>query len=323
MKEISKIGVVLEFEFSAWSGRVTDRDMAAKIEMENGAVAGIASFSKAIIRKERLAGIKAAIRAARADINLLTLPWKNASRLLPLANIEKADEVLEQHKMKIGREVEAFLNVYDEAIEEMPELMGELMDTSLYPTKSEIRRKFGFDYVYYPIPAGQDFGLGEMMDKAAARVDERVASGVEAAHKVLWNRLHAILKESYERIADEENNIREPTITTLAKIIESLPSLNIKGDPKFELIVAESQNLMSELEHLRDSHNDESKAKKSTAQVIKSVPGYRKELADKVGAILGKVENSMDDQGIDTTGDDSDGDAELNAQLNKMGGYGL
>ena len=158
---ISSSAVLVELNISVWTANKLDKLATDKVLISNSA-----SKDSAQVRKNLMAGTtkrkKIADYAARARLyhNQTTLAWADkGSRLLPTSLFMEYKQNMNVWQNNINTMVEQFIAEYDTHILMAEQHLGSLFDASDYPTKEELRNKFGFRLVFSPLPESGDFRL--------------------------------------------------------------------------------------------------------------------------------------------------------------------
>lgn len=292
--DVSTRAMLVALKITAWSSSKLDKAVTNEVlDNHNAADKKAGRFTKALIGKEAMAEIKKVSTEARQLHYELTLPWsQDGSRILPTAMFSKYDGDMKQLKDKYEAAVRDFLAVYPQEVADARKRLGALWNEADYPEASEIEGKFSWEYVFSPLPNGDDFRLNvskEMADELKKQYEDHANSQIKEANKHLWQKAydaisHMVTKldEYGEKASDKENGriktFHSTLVTNIKELAESLPALNITQDPELERLSKEM------MEHLAEFDAEDLKADTLVRErVSKSAKKMVKEINDKLG----------------------------------------
>ena len=240
---ISSSAVLVELNISVWTANKLDKLATDKVLISNSA-----SKDSAQVRKNLMAGTtkrkKIADYAARARLyhNQTTLAWADkGSRLLPTSLFMEYKQNMNVWQNNINTMVEQFIAEYDTHILMAEQHLGSLFDASDYPTKEELRNKFGFRLVFSPLPESGDFRLdipNQDMAELQAEYDGVYQNRLNDAMGEAWHKLHDMLTYMSSKLTvegeDDNKRFHDSFITNAQELCGLLTHLNIAKDPKLE-----------------------------------------------------------------------------------------
>ena len=240
---ISSSAVLVELNISVWTANKLDKLATDKVLISNSA-----SKDSAQVRKNLMAGTtkrkKIADYAARARLyhNQTTLAWADkGSRLLPTSLFMEYKQNMNVWQNNINTMVEQFIAEYDTHILMAEQHLGSLFDASDYPTKEELRNKFGFRLVFSPLPESGDFRLdipNQDMAELQAEYDGVYQNRLNDAMGEAWHKLHDMLTYMSNKLTvegeDDNKRFHDSFITNAQELCGLLTHLNIAKDPKLE-----------------------------------------------------------------------------------------
>ena len=240
---ISSSAVLVELNISVWTANKLDKLATDKVLISNSA-----SKDSAQVRKNLMAGTtkrkKIADYAARARLyhNQTTLAWADkGSRLLPTSLFMEYKQNMNVWQNNINTMVEQFIAEYDTHILMAEQHLGSLFDASDYPTKEELRNKFGFRLVFSPLPESGDFRLdipNQDMAELQAEYDGVYQNRLNDAMGEAWHKLQDMLTYMSNKLTvegeDDNKRFHDSFITNAQELCGLLTHLNIAKDPKLE-----------------------------------------------------------------------------------------
>jgi hypothetical protein len=116
-----------------------------------------------------------------------------------------------------------------------------MFDRNEYPTADDLRNKFGFKFVFIPVPDKGDFRIDveqQAKTELQQQYEQFFQDKLNTAMKESWDRLHTVLTHISERLDytdDSKKKFWDSTITNATDLCALLTGLNITKDPKLEL----------------------------------------------------------------------------------------
>lgn len=228
-----------------------------------------------LIKKHYMAGYRAVIGHARKMHKQLTLPWDEDERLLMLTVKPQYDGTIGGLRTMFWEQVDGFIAVYPEAVEDARNTHKDTFDPENYPAQSELRELFEFQTRCEPIPASSHFINvlnGEALQQAQAEMEVRNQERVAEAVTEVWRRFIEPVRALAERLADPGRVVREELVENVRQMVATIPAFNLTGSP--ELITATGL-IATALEGV-------------SASTIKDSPVLRLETATAAAAVLGR-----------------------------------
>lgn len=240
---ISNSAVLVELNISVWTANKLDRGATDAVLAFNSA-----SKDSAQVRKNLMAGTdkrkKIADYASRARLyhNQTTLAWADkGARILPTSLFMDYKANMNVWQGNINNMIDNFINDYDMLVDQAKTHMGTLFNADDYPTKEELREKFGFKLVFTPIPESGDFRLDipkQDIAELSSQYDEAFNSRLHDAMSEAWGKLHTMLTYMSDKLTtetdDDKKRYHDSLITNAQELCGLLTHLNITKDPKLE-----------------------------------------------------------------------------------------
>ena len=239
---ISNSAMLVDLNFSMWTGRKMDKKVSQEVDVAKGTKARAGNYHKKLLAgSDKLEKIQKIVSSVRAWHYLNTLPWSDGgSRLLPMKNFFDYKTTLGQFEQQYNNAVDDFLQEYPQLVSTSAFTLGSLFDRGEYPDAESLRGKFGFKYVFSPVPDAGDFRI-DVEEEAKAELQQQYKSYYETklaeAMQDAWTRLHDTLKHLSERMdyTDEsKKKFWDSTITNATELCSLLSNLNVTNDPKLE-----------------------------------------------------------------------------------------
>lgn len=226
---------IFDFTISRWRAKVSDKEVSAEVTRNKGAANNAATVQKDLMKGEKLHDeierLEADFRKKVRD----TLPrWGATYRIPFLRFTDFKNNVIDPFAQNYADAVNRFVESYDNLISKSAFTQGKMFKREDYPTSQEIRSKFGFNWVAYPVPEG---------DRMAAEVDESLREVVEHFEAENKRRLEEMNRDAWERLAEglrwaakvcEGGRVFETSVERFAQLTTLLSDFNITGDPRLE-----------------------------------------------------------------------------------------
>lgn len=275
---LSHKAVIVVPEISATTLKKTDKEAGLELTEMKRATSKSARVVKELINPSHLKKIIAVQSAFRAYLMKYTVPWFGNTAILPKTLVFEFSNQVQEFKMDLHKEVESFLNRYSVLIDEARGDLGDLFDSYSYPSADELRDKFAISVQILPVPESNQFSsLGldssvtdSLKAEALAAENRLLKEATENLYKRIQKRVQML---SYRFKDKDTKKYHESLIEGLELLTQTLPDLNIGGDPNLQLILDEITTLLN-------SFNFED-AKKSEE--------IRDEVATKCDAILERM----------------------------------
>lgn len=239
---ISNSAMLVDLNISVWTGRKMDKKVSEEVDATKGTKARAGNYHKKLLAgSDKLEKIQKIVSAVRTWNYSNTLPWSDGgSRLLPMKNFFEYKAMLNNFEQQYQQAVDEFLQEYPQLVSTSAFTLGSLFDRGEYPDAESLRNKFGFKYVFCPVPDAGDFRI-DVEEEAKAELQQQYKSYYETklaeAMQDAWTRLHDTLKHLSERMdyTDEsKKKFWDSTITNATELCSLLSNLNVTNDPKLE-----------------------------------------------------------------------------------------
>ena len=194
--------MVIEFNASVWTARALDKKVTEEVTSDKLASKQAGRFNKNLMAgRTELAEIQTIVGSARNYIYQWSAPWSDAGqRWIPTARLLAIDQRLSDYKAEFDAKVEAFLQTYPSLITGQAMAMGNMFNRSDYPSATDIRRRFDFNYTFLPVPSTSDFRVAIPAD-AQHELKERLQNALERRVEAAVEDVQARLVEHLTRMS--------------------------------------------------------------------------------------------------------------------------
>jgi len=275
---ISNSAMLVDLNISVWTGRKMDKKVSEEVDASKGTKARAGNYHKKLLAgTDKLEKIQKIVSAVRTWNYNNTLPWSDGgSRLLPMKNFFAYKATLNNFEQQYNQAVDEFLQEYPQLVSTSAFTLGNLFDRGEYPDADSLRGKFGFKYVFCPVPDAGDFRI-DVEEQAKAELQQQYKSYYETklaeAMKDAWTRLHDTLKHLSDRMDYTDENKKkfwDSTITNATELCSLLTSLNVTNDPKLEEARQKLEKALAgvEPEDIRESEAIRSNVKSKVDEIL-------------------------------------------------------
>jgi hypothetical protein len=233
--------MIANLQISTWVGHRLDKAATRAITEQSNADQDAARVNKHIIPKPVLQPIQSAATGVRLHFYANTLPWKdNGDRLLTRQSYVKFIERHSELKEVFNGVVEDFLTRgYLGARDQASFRMGDLFDPNDYPSPDELRRRFAVHLDIDAVTEADDFRVAldkNEIQQVHRSMEEAMQGRLTRAMRDVWDRLADTLGHFASKMGSDEV-FRDSTVKNLEALVETLPDLNIIGDPNLDAIL--------------------------------------------------------------------------------------
>ena len=249
---IQNAAVLVDLTIRAWTGRKLDKKVSGEIDTAKGTKTKAGNYNKHLLAgTDKLEEVQKIVSAARTWHYEQTLPWADSgSRLLPMQNFFDYKQTLGMFEQKFNQAVKELVAEYPKLVSAAAFQLGALFNRNDYPEVEQLDSKFGFNYVFMPVPTAGDFriattdsALKELQEQADSHVNKRVADAMQD----VWGRLHDCLTHMSDKLTDLAQPrvlkdgtevytqlFRDSLVNNAVELCALLTKLNVMDDPKLE-----------------------------------------------------------------------------------------
>lgn len=289
MGALSSKAMLVTLNIRQWSGVREDKEVAAEVARKYGNDPSAGRYTKFLVPKEVLEPGRKIASAARTEHYFLTLPWSDDGfRILSSAGYFTYQSKMSGYRVQFDSWVQNELAPnYPQWRDDAKNILNGLWRPADYPEVNKLVGMYGFRTSVKPVPDAQDFRV-DIGDTELARVRQEITESVESTVKLAmadaWQRLVDKVQHmsdrlrAYEETADGvKNPFRDSVVNGLIDLLDVLPSLNITGDAGLTLMADKVKRDLTLY----------------SADVLRSRPEVRDEVADAADSILAKMQDYM------------------------------
>lgn len=282
---ISSSAVLVSLNISVWPASKLDREVTDKVITDANANANAGRFMKDLFAGTSLRkDIEKFAAHCRVRHLKFTLPWADkGERLLTTALFMDYKKFINESEFRFEQLCENFYTAYPQLLADAPANLKGLYKAEDYPSLEEVKQRFGFRYVFSPLPEAGDFRLDvgnadleELKHKYASDYELRLAEAMREP----WDRLHKVLTSMSDKLKDDDTDkegntnkrYHETLVTNATDLCALLTKLNVTQDPKLEEARKQLEVAMLGAD----------------IEAIKESPAVRESMKSKVDAILDK-----------------------------------
>jgi len=295
---LSENATLVRFTTKHPSGIKSDKDLRKGLAIDKEANNDSLHVAKYIFGKETNKYFRRIINQFRYNYFYpMTVPWDDNTsdyegkvlsgwRLCPNRELDRLMDKANESKSDFQKEVDSFLDNYENLIEANKHKLGQAFKLSDYPDKDVIATKFRFDFELGTVPQfnTKDVRLN-VSEKLRKKIEQdalkRATKNVEAITRTTVD----TLLESVEHLADKLKSydpktkgggfFKNSSFDKLRQFLDTLPSINsdiLGNDPT---IAEAHQNLVSvfakinDVDSLRDDDDYTDKKRKQLADDLK------------------------------------------------------
>lgn len=273
--------MVVDLSMGMWEGRKLDRAASDRVNTVAKAKAGTARVTKRIIPDDAFDALVTARNALKAHFRNHTLPWKKNGEALLMRNM--FDRFMDQYGLlekNFNDAADEFVyKFYPPARESAAFNMGDLFNPDDYPAPDTLRHRFYVTLNYEPVPIADDFRV--QLDEAQveaikAQMEETLNQRLSNAMKDVWLRLIKVLEHYIEKTSDPKAVFRDSTVKNIIDLVDTLPGLNVVGDPNLRSIRRRLAETLYQVEPeaLRTDADARAQAAKDAQDILDDMRGF-------------------------------------------------
>lgn len=259
--------ITVGLKISQWSGRKFDRKATNEVN-QNHATYNSGRFNKLLVNSPTLKAISSVANEIRTYFYENTCEYSMTSeRALHPSHFVEFNDHMEKLIGEFNAKVETFCDEYDKAKDEAKARLKSLYNDSDYPSRLDIRGKFG---------VLKAFGVIEEVqvpdDPIFAQLAQEVRAELNEKHNRSVTDLLGRAKDAIQRIVTTLGEGKDPAkgfgntmCTDIEKLVNLFPKLNYMNDPKITRITNELKSLVIDADNLRgdrtaqDNYRDRAK----------------------------------------------------------------
>jgi len=190
----------------------------------------------------------------------ISLPFPESSiRLIPQGSINEFNERMSSFRDELDEAVLELNEHYDELRQAARERLGDLFDSSDYPTTLVGMFAIEHDFPSVEPPPYLRQLSPELYQQECQRVQSRFDEAVQLAEQAFIEELARLVDHLSERLSGSADGkpkvFRDSAVTNMAEFFERFRSLNVRSNEQLDELVGNAQRVVSGVEpqDLRDS----------------------------------------------------------------------
>lgn len=278
MTNLTSKALLVSLKISQWSARKFDKRETAELALKHGTPAEVARVNKTLLpMAQSLDLIHKKTNEMRWAYYRNSLPWgQEGVNIITSAGYMDFTKLMRDHKHEWQGLVEDFLVEYPTLRENARSVLNGMYREEDYPDPSDLRRRFGCEVRFFPIPETGDWRVAlsdEELADLQAQTREDIAQSQSIAMRDAWKRVHDVVEHALTRLKDPKAVFRDSLVENAKEMCRIMSVLNVVDDPALEKI-------RGEVEVALCSHN---------VETLRSDPLVRQETADKMADIMAKM----------------------------------
>lgn len=242
---LSTSALIVNLSISVWTGRKLDKRVSQEIDQGKNTKARAGNYHKNLFAgSTSLEHVNKLAGEIRTWHYHMTQPWgDNGDRILNVASMLEYRMQLENYEQQFVDAVNVFLKEYNTLISTAAFTLGDLFVREDYPEAEEIESKFGFNYMFSPVPMAGDFRLDinmQGLQELQAQYEEALKNRVQMAMDDAWGRVTKVLNHMSDKLEDTAEGkhkiFRDTLVDNAIDLCEVLRNFNLTGDPKLETV---------------------------------------------------------------------------------------
>ena len=283
---LASSAVLVSLDVNVWSATKQDRVISNEITSSKNADKSAGRYVKNLLADH--AKHKALVNYRQTIYNWIkrrTYRWNNSQDLLPSVDLTRFKTEFQEHEVSFYTLLDDFCNQYDSIVSDMAFKQGTMFDRSDYPTKEEVRAKFGIKLFVSEVPMS-DFRCGIAQDIADdlfasyTKQAEEIISSVEREQadrfiEVMQSISHCCgvdETQSNGEVKTKKRKIYDTTIQKAKEMCETFKGFNLTNSQELEQARASLEKALNGV----------------TAEDIRDSDAIRHAVKEDVDSILGK-----------------------------------
>jgi hypothetical protein len=283
---LASSAVLVSLDVNVWSATKQDRVISNEVTTSKNADKSAGRYVKNLLADH--AKHKALVNYRQTIYNWIkrrTYRWNNSQDLLPSVDLTRFKTEFQEHEVSFYTLLDDFCNQYDSIVSDMAFKQGTMFDRSDYPTKEEVRAKFGIKLFVSEVPMS-DFRCGIAQDIADdlfasyTKQAEEIISSVEREQadrfiEVMQSISHCCgvdETQSNGEVKTKKRKIYDTTIQKAKEMCETFKGFNLTNSQELEQARASLEKALNGV----------------TAEDIRDSDAIRHAVKEDVDSILGK-----------------------------------
>lgn len=270
-----KRAMLVELTIRQWTARKHDKGVSQEVDQLHAARHG-GRYNKQLIAKSALEAIAKEAGTIRSYHYSRTLPWgNNGQRLLPAKLFMEYRTEIAEHQREFNRLADVFVTEYPALVNDARQHLGTLFNSADYPGATQIRKAFGIELDFFPVPTSGDFRVDVASDERAqlqAQIEEATRTRQKAATQACYIRIKETLERMKNQCVPGKTRITTSLVDDVYDLAKILDVLNINDDPDLTRIGDEiRRDLLVSADNLRNSPSMRKQVGERASEILDSL----------------------------------------------------
>ena len=241
---ITERALLVNLTLRQWSARKYDKKVSKKVTSDFGVSQDSGRWNKVLLAMDRIKEINSLCNELRSYHYSVTYPWTDEGyRILPATMYTEYLQRFNERKATIQGRIDDFIQVYPDLVRQARYDLGEMFNSSDYPSSEKVLAKFEIDVTFLPVPAGNgDFRVhfsDNQLSQLRASVKAQVFEAETGALKDAWGRLRKVVGHMVDKLKDTDSRFHDTLVGNVIELCELLPKMNIWQDPALDQVASE------------------------------------------------------------------------------------
>ena len=266
---LASSAVLVSIDVNVWSATKQDRAISNEVTSSKNADKSAGRYVKNLLADHP--NHKALVNYRQTIYNWVkrrTYRWNMSQDLLPSVDLPKFKQEFNEHEVSFMKLLDDFVDKYDSIVSDMAFKQGDMFDRNDYPTKEQVRGKFGLRLYVSEVPMS-DFRCGIAQDIAEdlfatyTKQAEEIISSVEREQadrfiEVMQSISHCCGVDEYSKdgeVRTKKRKIYDTTIEKAREMCETFKGFNLTNSQALEEARASLEKALNGVtaEDIRDS----------------------------------------------------------------------
>ena len=283
---LASSAVLVSLDVNVWSATKQDRAISNEVTTSKNADRHAGRYVKNLLADH--AKHKALVNYRQTIYNWIkrrTYRWNNSQDLLPSVDLPKFKTEFQEHEVSFYTLLDDFCNKYDSIVSDMAFKQGTMFDRSDYPTKEQVRAKFGIRLFVSEVPMS-DFRCGiaqDIADDLFASYTKQAEDIISSVEREQADRFIEVMQsishccgvdetQSDGEVKTKKRKIYDTTIQKAKEMCETFKGFNLTNSLELEQARASLEKALNGV----------------TAEDIRDSDAIRHAVKEDVDSILGK-----------------------------------
>jgi len=283
---LASSAVLVSLDVNVWSATKQDRVISNEVTTSKNADKSAGRYVKNLLADH--AKHKALVNYRQTIYNWIkrrTYRWNNSQDLLPSVDLPKFKTEFQEHEVSFYTLLDDFCNQYDSIVSDMAFKQGTMFDRSDYPTKEQVRSKFGIKLFVSEVPMS-DFRCGiaqDIADDLFASYTKQAEDIISSVEREQADRFIEVMQsishccgvdetQSDGEVKTKKRKIYDTTIQKAKEMCETFKGFNLTNSLELEQARASLEKALNGV----------------TAEDIRDSDAIRHAVKEDVDSILGK-----------------------------------